>query len=484
MPGYLNASPTRFFIHLDEAIEELCRRLLDKLNPALRLERPGLSRAPIGRAEIVAAIAADLHAGRSVAVTGQGGVGKTTVGAALIAAWPGEVFWHTFHPGLNDDLGSLLFGLGHFTRVAGAPTLWAQLLVAEGQDAPIAQSVGMLRMDLEAIAHRQPLLCFDEVDLLQTTGGDPRRKQHAQVLEFLESLRGDVPLLLIGQRVYVDTDAHYSLESLLPERTGELLRRLGLEPDARTLNRVQQFTQGNPRLLELYAALRHSGEAAEDILRLPQDPSAQPLFSRLWRRLGQDERNMLAALSVFRSYAPRDAWTNNETALTGLIDRSLIKTDLAGGIALLPFFRELVFDALNPDLRSRLHHNAAHIRAQRGDYTAAAHHFVQAGEPGSAVEVWFAHQDGEIMAGQAAAADEVFQQIDPRSLEGHRHNELLVIRNRLALLVGEVDRVLEEMEGFTWDADDETTADALGQWAFALELAPPELLARATAGRI
>src|SRR5690606_7739384 len=120
-----------------------------------------LLRAPIGRATIVEAIIADLQAGRTVAVTGQGGVGKTTAGAAVIAAWPGEVFWHTFHPGLNDDLNSLLFGLGHFTRVAGAPALWAQLLAAEGQGAPVAQAAGMLRLDLEAIAHRQPLLCFD-----------------------------------------------------------------------------------------------------------------------------------------------------------------------------------------------------------------------------------------------------------------------------------------------------------------------------------
>lgn len=470
MPGYVNVSPTRFFIHLDEAIEELCRRLLGKLNPALRLERPGLSRAPIGRATIVEAIIADLQAGRTVAVTGQGGVGKTTAGAAVIAAWPGEVFWHTFHPGLNDDLNSLLFGLGHFTRVAGAPALWAQLLAAEGQGAPVAQAAGMLRLDLEAIAHRQPLLCFDEVDLLQTSSGDPRRKQHAQVLEFLESLRGAVPLLLIGQRVYVDTQAHYALEPLTAERTGELLRRLGLEPDAGTLNRIHQYTAGNPRLLELYAALRHSGEAADDILRLPRDPSARPLFSRLWRRLGQDERNALAALSVFRSFAPRDAWPAGQTALTDLIDRGLIKTDLAGGVALLPFFCELVFDALSPDLRNRLHRDAAHIRVQRGDYTAAAHHYVEAGEPGAAVEVWFAHQDGEILAGQAAAADEVFRRIALRSLEGARRTELLVIHNRLALLAGEAERVLEEMEGFTWDINDETTADVLGQLAYAYEL--------------
>ena len=76
MPGFVNVSPTRFFIHLDEAIDELCRRLLDRLSPALRLERPGLARAPVGRSETVITALAEFQAGRSVALTGQGGVGN------------------------------------------------------------------------------------------------------------------------------------------------------------------------------------------------------------------------------------------------------------------------------------------------------------------------------------------------------------------------------------------------------------------------
>lgn len=470
MPGYVNVSPTRFFIHLDEAIDELCRHLLEQLTPALRLERPGISRPPVGREEVIPAIAADLAAARSVAVTGQGGVGKTTVGAAITADWPGKVFWYTFRPGLNDDLNGLLFSLGHFTRDAGVPTFWAQLTAGEARSAPLAQMVGMLRMDLEAIAHLQPLICIDEMDLLQTAGGDPRRRQHAQVLELVESLRGVVPLLLIGQRIYVDTDAHYSLEPLPLATTRKLLHSLGLEIDSQTLHRVHQFTSGNPRLLELYAALRHNGDEADDVLRLPRESSAQPLFSRLWRRLDSGERDLLFALSVFRSHAPRDAWAGSDGALTELTHRSLIKADLAGGIALLPFFRELIYDTLPPEQKGQFHRDAAHIRATRGDYTAAAHHYARANDSESAVEIWFAHQDEEILSGQAAAADEVFRDIEPGSLEGLRRTELRVIQNRLALLAGDAERVLDGMESFQWEVDDETTADALGQWAYAYAL--------------
>ena len=334
----------------------------------------------------------------------------------------------------------------------------------------MARVVGMLRMDLEAIAASRPLLCFDEMDLLQTTEGDPRRKQHAQVLELLESLRGVAPLLLIGQRVYVDTDAHIALEPLPPTESGELLRLLGLEPDAALLHQVHQFTRGNPRLLELYAALRHSGEEAGDLLRLSRAPSSQPLFSRLWRRLDPAERDLMGMLSVFRTYAPRDAWPEGEKTLADLVNRGLIKIDLAEGVALLPFFRELIYGALPPERLKHMHVGAANLRAGLGDYTAAAFHFVQAGDPDTAVEVWFAHQNQEVLAGQAAAAGEIFQPLAPDQLEEANRTRLRVIQNRLALLAGEADRVLEGMEGFTWEVDDETTAEALGQWAYALEV--------------
>lgn len=470
IPGFVNVSPTRFFIHLEEAIDELGRNITEWLNPALRLERPGLAREPVGRAAAIAAIDADLRAGRTVAVTGQGGVGKTTVGAAIIARWPGAVFWHTFHPGLNDDLGSLLFSMGHFTRDAGARMLWAQLLAGVDEVTPPAQALGMLRMDLESIAGRHPLLVFDEVDLLQMTSGDPRRKTHAQVLELLESLRGAVPMLLIGQRVYIDTDSHHALEPLPAAETGALLDILGLETDAAVTHRIHQFTGGNPRLLELFAALARTDDEAHDLLRLPRDASARPLFNRLWRRLDEQEHEVLGTLSVFRTYAPRDAWPKHEAIIADLVQRNLVKIDLAGGVALLPFFRELVYAAIPPEKRNKYHHDAALIRSRYGDTTAAAHHYVAEGNPEAAVEAWFAHQEREIMAGQAPAASEIFGRVQPDQLDDACRVKLLVIRNRLALLRGEAERVLEGMEAFTWDVDDEPAADALGQLAYANNL--------------
>lgn len=469
MAGFVNVSTSRFFIHLEEAIDDLGRHLLERLNPTWRLEQPSPVAELQGRAAVIATLREALLAGRSVAVTGAGGIGKTTVGAALSADWPGPVFWHTFRPGLNDDLNSLLFSLGHFTREHGTPTLWAQLLATDGKDVPVSQALGMLRMDLDAIAGQRPLLCFDEVDLLQTSTGAPRRRQHAQLLELLESLSGAAALLLIGQRTYVDTDVHVALDGLSVDESYLLLRRLGIEADGPTLRRVLAFTQGNPRILELYAALRSSGDEGRDLLGMTHESAAQPLFSRLWRRLDDDERALLGALSVFRSFAPADAVAGNRHVLTSLMQRCLVKADLAGGVGLLPFVRDLVLEALPRHRTRALHEEAAMIRARLGDYTAAAHHYRQAGDADAAVQVWTIHQDQEILAGKMMAATEVFDGLKPSEVGKPRQTELRVIQNRLALLAGDAEQVLEGMEGFRWEEEDPTVAEALGQWALAYE---------------
>ncbi|NIP26054.1 MAG: hypothetical protein GWO38_20100, partial [Phycisphaerae bacterium] len=86
-----------------------------------------------------------------------------------------------------------------------------------------------------------------------------------------------------------------------------------------------------------------------------------------------EERYTLGVLAAFRSIAPRDTWQNNPQPLESLIKRRLVSEDLAGGVALLPFFRELVWIDLVAEKRELFHGEAAAIRVQRGQYTKAAY---------------------------------------------------------------------------------------------------------------
>ena len=468
IPDFLNVSQTRYYEHLNAAIGSLGQLLLRRFRPTLRLEQPPVRGTLIGRSDVEQAILTDLKAGRDVAISGVGGVGKSSLGASIRAGWPTELtFWYTFRPGLNDDLDSLLFGLGHFLQRWARSALWLQLLVNKGEPVAPETAAGYLREDLRAVASLRPLLCFDEVDLLQATGDSPRKGRHIQLLEFLDSLRGQAPLLLIGQRALLDTANHYSLQPLSPAQTTQLLQAHEVLLDFSQQQRLHRYTRGVPRLLELFIALWHSGDDAADLLLLPRSAAAKPLFHRLWKRLNEQERRLLGALAVFRAAAPADAWRAEGVALDSLAKRQLVKSDLGGGIILLPLVRDLVYEALPAEVLRQRHQEAALIRLSRGEYTPAAYHFRHAGDVRSAVQTWYAHQDKEIQRGYSGAAREIFGDLPAASVEGRSRTRLRLIQNRLNLLAGQAEAVLAGMDQFSWLPDDEETAEAYEQWGLA-----------------
>lgn len=461
MYDLLNVSETRFFAHLQTARRLLADALLRVARPSLRLEQP-LAPLLVGRDRLLEQSNDELRAGRSVTLSGVAGVGKTSVGARLAQHWPADaVFWHTFRPGLNDDLASLAFGIAHFLHRHDCSSLWLQLAAGEGMLGSIERLVGFLREDLERARRLPALLCFDEVDLLHTSAAQPRHGAHKQVLELLESLRTLAPLLLIGQRGLIDTDNHYEILPLTLDDTEEFLLRAGLDlrsgPEP-----AHRLTEGNPRLLEIYVALQKSATTGEE-LELRRAPSVRPLFNRLWKRLDADEKHVLMGLSVFRSFAPLDAW-QGQAAVDRLQQRKLLKPDAQGGVALLPLFRELVYDELSPAHRRQFHEEGALIRARRGQYTEAAYHLWQAERFDAAVDLWFDHQEVEIEQGKAGAAYALFGEAKPVELIPLTAKRLKVIRDRLSLLHGNVDGVLENIDSYSWHLDEKITADALDQW--------------------
>ncbi|MCA9870446.1 MAG: hypothetical protein KC487_08745, partial [Anaerolineae bacterium] len=118
--------------HLRNAIANLATLLLQQLRPAVRPEQPIAPPALIGRDRLQRQVLDDLQAGKAISLTGPGGIGKTSLAAALADDWISPaVFWYTFRPTFNDQLESLLFALGYFLHSQGASALWHQL-VADG----------------------------------------------------------------------------------------------------------------------------------------------------------------------------------------------------------------------------------------------------------------------------------------------------------------------------------------------------------------
>ena len=252
----------RLFEHLQEAIGGLGRGLIEQFRPTLRLETPASVPRLVGRDAAQARAWEVLERGQSVALSGTSGIGKTSLGSSLGRLWQqrgGAVFWYTFRPGLNDQLESLLFGLGHFLKEQGCPGLWSHMLTPEGETRQSHLALGFLRADLEQARPARPLLCFDEVDLLDS--GEEGGEAALPVLELLDSLRGQAAVLLMGQRMVVDTELHIALTGLDSADIQHLFSSAHIPLTPTEAAWLGQRTQGAPRLLELIIALCATGRA-------------------------------------------------------------------------------------------------------------------------------------------------------------------------------------------------------------------------------
>jgi tetratricopeptide (TPR) repeat protein len=467
--------------HLRGAVARLGERLLQRLQPAVRPEQPLAPPTLIGRDQLLGQVLADLQAGKMVSLTGPGGIGKSSLGAALVDQWHSPAtFWYTLRPTLNDQVESLLFALGHFLHTHGASTLWHQLVADGGRIKDVSLALGLAIADLESLA-TAPLLCFDELDFLRPLTQEEPKASHTQLLEFLDSLRGHTALLMIGQRGFWQSDATYEIGAWNQTQMASWLDVLGIGHSDEDVALLHDYTAGNPRLAELCVALYESAESSALDARtlgaalehLPRFHGVLPIWLRLERRLPLAERLLVQSLSVFRSHAPADAWSSaspeQAEALHQLIARRLVQEDGQGGVALLPALREVIYAEMPVEMQETYHAQAAQVRAERGEYTAATYHLQRAGQPEAAIDLWYPQSEYEIQRGQAGAALSLFSQISLRHLDARHRKTLILLRSELLQLMGEPARVVAEIEQSDWPSDDPATPEAKLRLGQALE---------------
>ncbi|MEM7113020.1 MAG: hypothetical protein AAF614_11350 [Chloroflexota bacterium] len=461
---FLGVGRGPYFNHIKQARQELGRALLSQLRPTFRLEQPWILQEPLlGREALLANSLGDLKANKTVAISGSGGFGKTSLGAALAAQWtPAACFWLTIRPTFNDQLSSLLFSLGHFLHQLGASNLWLQLVADGGKIDNYDLALAHLRGDLARLK-QVPLLVIDEIDHLD---GEPDRltQNQIQVREFLTSLHGLAPLLLIGHRVFLSVDAHYPVQGFSEAETAVFLDRANISYTPEECKQLQAYTLGNPRLLSLVSAIYHSGNHLIDATQmLPQTPALVALFDYLWQRLNADERELLLELSVYLSAAPSDAFGDRQLLIEQFLAWGLVRQDGQGGLSLLPILADFLDKNrqwITADQREQNHVFAAQVRLERGEYTDAAYHYLQAGDPEKGIQAWFPNRQQEILRGKGAAALALFQQVSQRRLPKAEQEALALLRAELYELTGQMEQGLNELKTVRWPKEEETAVAA------------------------
>jgi tetratricopeptide (TPR) repeat protein len=474
----LHRSLRTYYRDRTAAVQALAAALGRLVIPPLRAERPR-TKAMIGRAEPLAAALAALRSGQSIAITGPAGSGKTTLGANIIANWGTHYratvttanlhFWFTIRPSFTDNISAMLFGLCHWLHNLGETSAWQQLIADAGKDkAPLTLSRvrPMLRHDLERIRQRHPdnpqplLVCIDDVDLL-----DPQRAEHDRVLDVIRELRDLVPVMLIGQNLILETDHHLPLAGLEHNAVAEMLRHdqfAYLSSDE--VERLAIATRGLPALVQLFMLLHQLGEPVDVTLRtIGSGPSADALFQRAWLRLDDATRWLLMQIAVYDDYAPADEWRDakDQEITTLLVARGLLTLNEHDGIAVTSHARAAVLRRIPGSQRPTMHLQVAQALERRGEYTAAAQHYVQAGLPFQAVALWAERRAEEAERGHAEAALTMLRNIAPEALRNDDEQRVLIaLRAELCRKLGVLAEGLQDLSAVAWPVSHPLTPHA------------------------
>jgi len=458
-------SERTFYRRRNQAIKALADALYSLLLPPLRSEKPSLQRMA-GRDALLQSVLAALTARKNVCLSGQSGIGKTVLGAHVAEWWPHAVFWFTVRVGLTDRLSSFLFAFAHYLRSRGATHTWRQL-IADGGKVQSDHVLGLLRYDLEGFQAMPLLVCVDDIDALT-----PDRSDHSQLLHLLDELRRHVRLLLIGQRVVLETEIHYVLGGFDARELDEWLVQNQMD-DLTQEERKELYSQtyGHPTRLTLLAALRVYGEDLSGIPSLAYaSRSLEALTARIWRRLESAEQQVLTELAIFNAPMPRQHWRVQDGVIAQLIERRLVVTNNQDEIECDRHIRVLLYEQIAPELRRVLNARAAAALEAYGEFLRAMHHYIEAHQPAQAVWLWFSRRTQLIAHGQGPAALTMLDQIAVSDLPAAQDQAALnLARAELLQLVGRPDGVAQALGGLHLGRSGTTAAYAQQLLADALE---------------
>ncbi len=428
----------------------------------LRLESIPGSGNFIGRKRELDEYQRRLDSQNIVVIGGTAGVGKTMLGAQIVALQTQRrVFWHTFHRGLNDNLESVIWALGGFLAASGDDALqrFLDLNIEKLKDEGyrLSEAISLLIHSLEQGLY---LLCFDDFQV-----ADEDEKINSLFAIFNEQLQ-NTKVMVMSRRRPRFADAlgldYEPLAGLNKEDAKALLNRSGIHLSAELFAKLYDQTLGNPRLLELFITwmenrVWRSEEVSEFINQALGGKVEDYLVRNVYETLSAEEQRLLKAISIFRTPVDEEAigealieedMENVDRLLDALVHKYAVQESDYGEKYLHSLLGEFCYDRLRTDVsfRTRLHRNAGRYYYGEGDYLEAAHHYFEAREYQKSAETIIDNLEQLIYAGQSSAIIGQLKKLGPQLLDAETWASVCMARGDACMITGEYDDAIESYQ--------------------------------------
>ncbi len=428
----------------------------------LRLESIPGSGNFIGRKRELSEYRNRLDSQSMVVIGGTAGVGKTMLGAQIATHQSQRnIFWHTFHRGLNDNLESVIWALGGFlaTNHDDALRRFLDLNIEKLKDEGyrVSEAINLLIYSLEQGSY---LLCFDDFQVAD---------EDAKINSLFEILNGrlqDTRVMVLSRQRPHFADAigldYEPLTGLNEADAKVLLNRSAIHLGAELFAKLYEQTLGNPKLLELFITWRENktrkdDEVSEFINQALGEKVEDYLLKNVYETLSGEEQRLLKAISIFRAPVDTEAigevlveesMADVDHVLDALVHKYAVQESEYGEKYLHSLLEEFCHDRLLTDapFRTRLHKNAGRYYHGQEDYLEAAHHYFEAREYQKSAETIIGNLDQLIHAGQSGAIVGQLGKLGPDLLDAETWASVCIAMGDACMIAGEFDAAIESYQ--------------------------------------
>ena len=457
---------TTYFSRRKEGLEQLG----DQLSAYLARHTTWLEPVPVrpgfvGREKELATYRKRLVRRNLAVIEGVAGIGKTALAAQIAAKAERPVCWLTVRPGLNDSLTAVLYTWAAFLARQGQPHLWALMNATASEAGAPPDLAPRLQAGLSKI---RPLLCLDDVESFPATD-----KAFWSTLDMIRENPHTKLLLVSRRRPALSRLGDYSpLSGLSPAEAQGMLRERGLELTLSQAQTVAAYTDGNPRLLELWAAyVRRRSPDADVKTSLAQlsrisTAVARYLTDEILTALNDGQVRAARLLSLSRQ--PLDGFILRHSSDTlPLADLDIAVDDLdvlhAQGViqetpgerwALLPILSDYLRQAKTPssDETTLFQQWLSRYYAVQGNVLEAAFHAAQGGEAQRAVLLLDEQEHRLIEQGHTPAMLKILNDVKADQVSEEGRQIWRELRGELWRLLGDYDAAEAEARAASREA--------------------------------